>query len=48
MSEQLKEKIFKAQGEGDIAALFILEQEAHESFDEEMLHAYSANILDLA
>ncbi|MEA2112112.1 MAG: hypothetical protein U9P71_08710 [Campylobacterota bacterium] len=48
MSEQLKDKIFKAQSEGDIASLFMLEKEAHESFDEEMLHAYYANILDLA
>ncbi len=48
MSEQLKEKIFKAQSEGDIAALFVLEQEAHEDFDEAMLYAYYANILDLA
>ncbi len=48
MSEQLKKKIFKAQSEGDIAALFVLEQEAHENFDEAMLHAYYANILDLA
>jgi hypothetical protein len=48
VSEQLKQKIFKAQSEGDIASLYVLEQEAHESFDEEMLHAYYANILDLA
>ncbi len=48
MSEQLKNRIFKAQSEGDIASLYVLEQEAHESFDDETLHAYYANILDLA
>jgi hypothetical protein len=48
VSEQLKNRIFKAQSEGDIASLYVLEQEAHESFDEETLHAYYANILDLA
>jgi hypothetical protein len=48
VSEQLKEKILKAQSEGDIAALFVLEHEAHEAFEEETLLAYYANILDLA
>ena len=48
MSDTLKQKILQAQGEGDIAALFVLEQEAHECFDEQTLHAYYANILDLA
>jgi hypothetical protein len=48
VSEQLKNRIFKAQSEGDIASLYVLEQEAHESFDDETLHAYYANILDLA
>jgi hypothetical protein len=48
MSEQLKEKILKAQEAGSIAGLFVLEQEANESFDEEMLLKYYANILELA
>jgi hypothetical protein len=44
----LKEKVLKAQEKGDIAALYVLEQEAHETFDEETLIAYYANILELA
>ena len=48
MSEALKEKVLKAQGDGHIAALYVLEQEAHDSFDEETLIAYYANILELA
>ena len=46
--QALKEKILKAHQEGDIAALYVLEAEAHESFDEETLHGFYANILDLA
>lgn len=45
---ELKGKIYKAQSEGDIAALYVLEAEAHETFDEETLMAYYANILDMA
>lgn len=45
---ELKEKIFKAQSEGDIASLYVLESQAHETFDEDTLMAYYANILDLA
>lgn len=45
---ELKDKIFKAQSEGDIASLYVLEAQAHDSFDEETLMAYYANILDLA
>ncbi|MEW5832536.1 MAG: hypothetical protein AB1763_06865 [Campylobacterota bacterium] len=48
MSEKLKEKIFNAQSEGDIASLYVLESEAHEKFDEDTLMAYYANILDIA
>ncbi|MDD3770043.1 hypothetical protein E0765_01665 [Sulfuricurvum sp. IAE1] len=48
MSDKLKEKIFNAQSEGDIASLYVLESEAHEKFDEDTLMAYYANILDLA
>jgi hypothetical protein len=48
MSQELKEKVLKAQSEGDIASLYVLENDAHEQFDEETLGAYYANILDLA
>jgi hypothetical protein len=46
--EALKEKILEAQKAADIASLYVLEKEAHELFDEETLHGYYANILDLA
>ena len=46
--ESLKKKILEAQNRADIAALYVLENEAHELFDEDTLHAYYANILDLA
>lgn len=46
--DKLKEKVLKAQHEGDIASLYVLEQQAHELFDEETLIAYYANILELA
>lgn len=45
---ELKEKIFQAQSEGDIASLYVLEAQVHDTFDEETLMAYYANILDLA
>jgi hypothetical protein len=45
---ELKDKIFKAQSEGDIASLYVLEAQAHDIFDEDTLMAYYANILDLA
>ncbi|MDD3597955.1 hypothetical protein [Sulfuricurvum sp.] len=48
MTEELKEKIYKAQSEGDIASLYVLEAQAHETFDEDTLMAFYANILDLA
>ncbi len=47
-TEALKEKILKAQEAADIAALYVLENEAGELFDEQTLIAYYANILDLA
>jgi hypothetical protein len=47
-AEELKKKVLKAQSENDIASLYVLEQEAHEVFDEETLHGFYANILDLA
>ena len=37
-----------AQKNSDIAALYVLEKEAFETFDEETLHAFYANVLDLA
>jgi hypothetical protein len=46
--EELKAKVLEAQSKNDIAALYVLESEAHETFDEETLHGFYANILDLA
>ena len=48
MTEALKEKVFQAQSEGDIASLYVLEAQVHETFDEDTLMAFYANILDLA
>ena len=49
MSETLKEKVLKAQAEGSIAGLYVLEREAQETLSEERdLIAFYANILDLA
>jgi hypothetical protein len=47
-TEALRAKILKAQENADIAGLYVLEQEANELFDEQMLIAYYANILELA
>lgn len=46
--EALKAKVLEAQEKGDIASLYVLEAEAQELFDEETLHGFYANILDLA
>lgn len=46
--EELKAEVLKAQQNSDIASLYVLEQRAHETFDEETLHGFYANILDLA
>ena len=46
--EELKAKVLEAQKVSDIASLYVLEQEAHETFDEETLHGFYANILDIA
>lgn len=46
--QELKEKVLKAQQDSDIASLYVLEQEAHDLFDEDTLHGFYANILDLA
>lgn len=45
---ELKAKIHKAQSQGDIAGLYVLEAQAHSTFDDDTLMAYYANILDLA
>lgn len=46
--DTLKAKVLEAQQNGDIAALYILQDEALEIFDEDTLSAFFANILDLA
>ncbi len=46
--DELKKKILKAQEAGDIASLYVLEQEAYDTFDEDTLGAYYTNILELA
>ena len=46
--KDLKAKILKAQQEADIASLYVLEQSAHDLLDEETLHRFYENILDLA
>jgi len=47
-ADELKVKVLKAQEEQDIASMYVLEQEAHEVFDEDTLQGFYANILDLA
>jgi hypothetical protein len=47
-TDELKAKVLKAQQDSDIASLYMLEQEAHDVFDDETLHGFYANILDLA
>lgn len=44
----VKKKILEAQTNADIAALYMLEAEATEKFDDETLGKYYANILELA
>ena len=46
--EELKAKVLEAQQNSDIASLYVLEQIAHETFDEDALQGFYANILDLA
>ena len=49
MSDTLKEKVLKAQAEGSIASLYVLESQAQEELTQEQdLIAFYANILDLA
>ena len=47
-ADELKVKVLEAQKNSDIASLYLLEQEAHETFDEATLQGFYANILDLA
>lgn len=47
-AEELKTKVLESQQNSDIASLYVMEQEAHEVFDEDTLHGFYANILDLA
>ncbi len=46
--DELKAKVLEAQQNSDIASLYVLEQKAQETFDEDTLHAFYANILDMA
>jgi len=47
--KELKKEILNYQKNEDIASLFSLESKVHDTFDdEEMIHGYYANILDLA
>ncbi|MBU1659275.1 hypothetical protein KKG72_09525 [bacterium] len=46
--ENLKAEVLKAQQNADLASLYVLEQKAFDSFDEESLYGFYANILDLA
>lgn len=46
--EELKAKVLKAQQEGDIASLYVLESDAHEFLEDQDLEGFYANILDLA
>ncbi len=46
--EELKTKVLNAHKDADIALLYVLEQSAHELFDEETLSGFYANILDLS
>jgi len=46
--EDLKAEVLKAQQASDIASLYVLEQRAHDTFDEATIQGFYANILDLA
>jgi hypothetical protein len=47
-ADELKEEVLKAQENADIASLYVMEEEAYRVFDEETMHGFYANILDLA
>ncbi len=46
--KDLKAKVLKAVQDSDIASMYVLEQEAYDTFEENTLQDYYANILDLA
>ena len=46
--QELKEKILDAQQNGDLAALYVLQDEALEHLNEDDISGFFANILDLA
>lgn len=46
--EKLKAEVLQARQNSDIASLYMLEQRAHDTFDENMLQSFYMNILDLA
>ncbi len=46
--KDLKAKVLEAQQNSDIASLYVLEQEAYDTFDENTLQNFYANILDMA
>jgi len=46
--EELKKEILQAVKKGDIAKLYLLEQKANDTFDEQTLLDYYKNILDLS
>ncbi|HUH42441.1 MAG TPA: hypothetical protein VLZ29_04950 [Sulfurimonas sp.] len=46
--EMLEKEVLKAQKDGDIASLYMLEQRAHETFDEDTLASFYVTILDIA
>jgi len=46
--DELKAEVLKAQQDSDVASLYVLEQRAHDTFNEETLQAFYANILDIA
>ena len=46
--QELKTKVLEHQQKSDIASLYVLEQQAHDLFDEDTLQGFYANILDLA
>ncbi len=46
--DKLKAKVLKAQKNSDIASMYILQEEALKTFDEDTVSGFYANILDLA
>jgi len=46
--DELKAKVLEAQKNSDIAAMYVLQEEALATFDEETVSCFFANILDLA